>query len=184
MTAEHNLSVATADHAGSLFGVMFPNLKIASKYKCKRTKTTHVLTDVAAKDNIEEFSKYLQYSWYGIATDGNIDETDKYLPVLVTYELPGGLTQISLLDMLDINGGMLKLYLIQLIMPSKVLSLVGTIVWLTLLTILTQWLGRGTVYRQRLKMFSNVGKVCLMLDVLVTWHISVLKRGLKNSLLT
>ena len=37
---EHNLSIATTDHAGSLFREMFPNSKIAAKYICKRTKTT------------------------------------------------------------------------------------------------------------------------------------------------
>ena len=77
---------------------------------------------------------------------------------------------------------MLKLCLLRFIMSSKVLSLVGTIVWLTLLAILAQWLGRRTVYWQRLKMLSNVGKVYLMLGVLVTWHIFVLKRDQKNSL--
>ena len=44
--------------------------------KCKKTKTTHILTGVVAKGNIEELSKYLQSTWYGIATDGNSDETD------------------------------------------------------------------------------------------------------------
>ena len=83
LIAEHNLSIATADHAGSLFRKMFPDSKIAEKYKCKRTKTTHVLIGAVAKDNIEELSKYLQSTWYGIATDGSSDETDKHLPVLV-----------------------------------------------------------------------------------------------------
>ena len=84
---------------------MFPDSKIAAKYKCKRTKTTHVLTGAVAKVNIEELSKYLKSSWYGIATDGSSDETDKYLPVLVRYEGPDGLIQTSLLDMPNINVG-------------------------------------------------------------------------------
>ena len=44
------------------------------------------------------------YSWYGIATDRSIDETDKYFPVLVRYEGTDGLIHTSLLDMLDINA--------------------------------------------------------------------------------
>ena len=84
---------------------MFPGSKIAAKYKCKRTKTTHLLTGAVAKVNIEELSKYLKSTWYGIATDGSSDETDKYLPVLVKYEGPDGLIQTSLLDMPDINVG-------------------------------------------------------------------------------
>ena len=103
--AVHNLSIATADHSGSLFREIFPDSKTAAKYKCKRTKTTHVLTGAVTKDNAEEIPKYLQSSWYGIATDRSIDETDKYLSVLVRYEVPHGLIQTSLLDMPDINVG-------------------------------------------------------------------------------
>ena len=42
----------------------------------------------------------------------------------------------------------------------------------SLLTMLREWLGRSTVYRQKLKMPSNVGKAYLTLDALVTRHIS------------
>ena len=80
-------------------------LKNRSKIKCKRAKTTHVLTGAVAKDNIEELSKYLQPTWYVIATDGSSDRADKYLPVLIRYEGPDGLIQTSLLDMLDVNAG-------------------------------------------------------------------------------
>ena len=64
-----------------------------------------MLTGAVAKNNIEELSKYLQSSWYGLATDGSSDETDKYLSVLVRYEEPNGLSRISLLDMPDFNVG-------------------------------------------------------------------------------
>ena len=64
--AHHNLSITTADHAGSMFRETFPSSKISSKYRFKRSKTTHVLIGAAAKDNIEELSKYLQSTWYGI----------------------------------------------------------------------------------------------------------------------
>ena len=71
---------------------MFPDSKIAAKYKCKKNKTTHVLTGAVTNDNIEELSKYLQ-STYEIRTDGSSDETDKYLPVLVRYVGPDGFIQ-------------------------------------------------------------------------------------------
>ena len=45
---------------------MFPVSKITAKYKYERTKTTHVLTGPVAKNYIEEISKYLQSTWYGI----------------------------------------------------------------------------------------------------------------------
>ena len=64
--ADHIFSITTADHARSLFKEMFPDSKISAKYKCKRTKTTHVLTGAAAKDNIEELSKHLESIWYVI----------------------------------------------------------------------------------------------------------------------
>ena len=88
-----------------MFREIFPDSKTAAKYKCKRTKTAHVLTGAVTKDNAEEIPKYLQSSWYGTATDRSIDETDKYLSVLVRYEVPHGLIQTSLLDMPDINVG-------------------------------------------------------------------------------
>ena len=74
---------------------MFPDSKTAAKYKCKRNNTTHLLTGAVTKDNIEELSKYLQSTWYGIATDGSSDETDKYLPVLVRHKGPDGLIRTS-----------------------------------------------------------------------------------------
>ena len=39
---EHNLPLSTADHAAKLFRNMFPDSKIVNKYRCGRTKTTHV----------------------------------------------------------------------------------------------------------------------------------------------
>ena len=66
--SKHNLSITTADHTGNLLREIIQDSKIAAKYKCKTTKTTHVLTGAVAKDNTEELSKYLQSTWYGIAT--------------------------------------------------------------------------------------------------------------------
>ena len=63
------------------------------------------------------------------------------MPVLVRYEGPDGLIQTSLLDMPDINVGpdaRTMFNTIDMIMIDYV--------WLTLLAILTQWLGRRTVY--------------------------------------
>ena len=74
---EHNLPLTTADHAGNLFRQMFPDSKKAAKYRCGRTKTTHILTGAVAKENIEEVSKEItSVQWFGIATDGSSDKTD------------------------------------------------------------------------------------------------------------
>ena len=44
---EHNLPISVADHAGNLFKRMFPDSKIAGKYKCARTKTTELIKTFA-----------------------------------------------------------------------------------------------------------------------------------------
>ena len=46
---KHNLPLSTADHAVKLFRNMFPDSKIMTKYRCGRTKTTHILTGAVAK---------------------------------------------------------------------------------------------------------------------------------------
>ena len=73
---EHNLPIATSDHAGSFFRDMFPDSKIAARYKFKRTKNTHILAGGVAKNNIEEFSKQIQSTWFGLASHGSSDESD------------------------------------------------------------------------------------------------------------
>ena len=103
--AEHNLSITTADHTGNLLREMIQDSKIAAKYICKTIKTTYVLTGAVAKDNIEELSKYLQSTWYGITTDDSSDETKKYLLVFARHEGPDSLIQTSLLDIPDSNVG-------------------------------------------------------------------------------
>ena len=46
---KYNLPLSTADHAVKLFRNMFPDSKIMNKYRCGRTKTTHILTGAVAK---------------------------------------------------------------------------------------------------------------------------------------
>ena len=103
---EHNLPISTADHASKLFKAMFPDSKIVNKYKCGRTKTTHILTGAVAKQIISDIKEELATRWYGIATDGSSDEDDKFLPVLVRHTgKNSGLIETSLLDMPNINSG-------------------------------------------------------------------------------
>ena len=47
--AEHNLTLATADHMSKPFKSIFPDSQIASKCKCGRTMTLHILTETVAK---------------------------------------------------------------------------------------------------------------------------------------
>ena len=47
---EHNLPLAKADHMSKVFKSTFLDSQIASKYKCGRTKTSHILTRTVTKD--------------------------------------------------------------------------------------------------------------------------------------
>ena len=54
---EHNLRIVTADHVGKLFRGMFFDSKIAKKYSCSQTKTTHILSRAVAKESIFDLSR-------------------------------------------------------------------------------------------------------------------------------
>ena len=104
---EHNLPLATADHMSKLAKSMFPDSKIAAKYKCGRTKTSHILTGAVAKNVVKDLKEEITSAkWFGLATDGSSDEDDKYLPVLIRHiGKESNLVETSLLDMPDINSG-------------------------------------------------------------------------------
>lgn len=59
---DHDLPLATADHAGNLFKAMLLYLKIANKYFCSRTKGTHIL--YRAKESISD----IKFATNGLAT--------------------------------------------------------------------------------------------------------------------
>ena len=86
---------------------MFPDSKIVNKYRCGRTKTTHMLTGAVAKDITGDLNEELLLArWYELATDGISDTDDKFLPVLVRYiDKDSGMIATSLLDKPDNNNG-------------------------------------------------------------------------------
>ena len=51
---EHDLPLATVDHAGKLFKCRFPDLKVATKYQIGQTKTFHVLTGSVPLMNLKK----------------------------------------------------------------------------------------------------------------------------------
>ena len=103
------MPIATAEHSGKLFKILFPNSKIAQKYACGRTKTTHMLCGPVAIEPVDNLKTLLNQpdltKWFGIATDGSCDENDKFLPVLIRHFSKDGLITTSLLDMSDIDKG-------------------------------------------------------------------------------
>ena len=104
---EHELPLTTADHAAKLFRNMFPDSKIVNKYRCGRTKTTHMLAGAVSKQNTSDLKeKLLLTSWYGLSTDRSSDEDDKLLPISVRHvDKDSGLIATSLLDIPNINSG-------------------------------------------------------------------------------
>ena len=73
---EHNLPLATADHAGDLFRSMFlnsdqPNVsttEVIKNFKCGRTKTTHIVNKLA-QTKIEHLVSAMQTRPFNLATD-------------------------------------------------------------------------------------------------------------------
>ena len=45
LVAKHNLAFLKSEHASKLFAQMFPDLKIARKFACGRTKTTAIVKE-------------------------------------------------------------------------------------------------------------------------------------------
>ena len=85
-TAENNLPMAIADHAGPLFKMkmkMFPDSQIAQQYDCARTKTAAIMNTLASNDE-QVISDLMCRSPFSIATDGSTDMDDvKLYPFVV-----------------------------------------------------------------------------------------------------
>ena len=69
---EHNLPLNCADHVGSLLRKMFPENEIAKKYSCARTKTSAIISEVAARSQ-KTLACSLKEQALSLATDGTND---------------------------------------------------------------------------------------------------------------
>ena len=86
---------------------MFPDSKMANKYECGRTKTTHMPTRAVVKQiTSDPKEELLLTSWYGLATDGSIDKDGRFLLVLIRRRVDkdSGLFTTSLLGMSNIKS--------------------------------------------------------------------------------
>ena len=82
---EHNIPLSAADHAGSLFRVMFPDSKYAKNYGCARTKTSNIVK-VLADDDEQALIQCMREGPFSIATDGSNDFEDvKLYPLVVRF---------------------------------------------------------------------------------------------------
>lgn len=58
--AEHNLPFNISSHASDLFKSMFPDSKIATEFKCKKTKTASIIKNILGETSSHEFNVTLQ----------------------------------------------------------------------------------------------------------------------------
>lgn len=84
---EHNIPLAAADHAAQLFKAMFTNsahsaAQIISNYRCARTKTTHIVNELA-KDEKCSLIEALKSGPFSLATDASNDRQEKLYPIVV-----------------------------------------------------------------------------------------------------
>ena len=82
--AEHNLSIAAADHLSSLIKECFPDSKIACSYSYARTKSSCILNG-AIYPNLQQSSiDDMKVSIFSLSTDGSNDQSlEKMNPVTV-----------------------------------------------------------------------------------------------------
>ena len=77
------MPIASTNHAGGLFRVMFPNSKIAKMYVCAQTKTSTIIKD-ATKYAKSEIVSHLKNNPFCLATDGRTDiDNNKLYPILL-----------------------------------------------------------------------------------------------------
>ena len=78
---EHNSPLTTVDHAAKLFRNMFLYSKTVNRYRCGRTKTTHMLTRAVVKQITSDLKEELLWiRWYELATDGTSNKDEKFFP--------------------------------------------------------------------------------------------------------
>ena len=81
---EHNLPVSVSDHMTELLKQICPDSAIAKKYQCKRTKTTHIVQEMA-RDVIKSMDRALKTEPFSISTDGSESRHKQLYPILVRY---------------------------------------------------------------------------------------------------
>ncbi|GFN86361.1 immunoglobulin-binding protein 1-like [Plakobranchus ocellatus] len=104
---EHNIALAAADHAGKLFQSMFLNSEhsaadIIRKYSSARTKTTHLVREMASHESTDLVSA-MKNGPFSLATNASNDKADKLFPVVVRMCKDGAIVTelMSLLQLSD-----------------------------------------------------------------------------------
>ena len=81
---QHNLSFLTADRLAPMYSKMFPDSKIAQKFRCAWTKKTAILNNAIRPALHESLVTYMQNRPFSIWNDGSSDSGIKQMnPVCV-----------------------------------------------------------------------------------------------------
>jgi hypothetical protein len=95
---QHNLPLSTLDHLGPLMRSMFPDSKIAAKFRCGRTKTSAII-NVIGPECLKVAEDAMKTSPFSICIDGSSDNVlEKMNPMLIRVMTAEGM-QSQLLDM-------------------------------------------------------------------------------------
>lgn len=81
---EHNIPISVADHMTKLLKAAFPNSEEIKKFSAGRTKTSHIIKELAA-DATADFCNTLKVVPFSIATDGSHTNDAKLYPIIITY---------------------------------------------------------------------------------------------------
>ena len=83
----HNLSFLAADHLSDLFKCMFPDLKVAADFACKRTKTKSIICDAMDPHLKAPVISSLRVGSFNLLCDESNERDDsvKILTILVRY---------------------------------------------------------------------------------------------------
>ena len=73
---EHNLPIATVDHAGPLFRSMLPDSKVASYYRSARTKTS-IINGALAPAFLSSIVTMVQNQPFILSVDGSNDDQEE-----------------------------------------------------------------------------------------------------------
>jgi len=85
-TVKHAHSYNSAECAGTLFHLLFPDSKLALKYRCCRKKATKIVSNVLAPYSIKQVLDDLKNNRpFSIATDASNKENIKTFPFLARY---------------------------------------------------------------------------------------------------
>lgn len=109
---EHNLPIATADHAGQLFRSTFPDTKIASYYGSARTKTTSIINRALAPEFARAVIGMVQKQLFTLSLDGSNDQEEQKVIPLTVRVFNGNLGMVCsrFLDMCLCSSGTAAAY--------------------------------------------------------------------------